>query len=495
MPQPDYSGSCMIALYPPPEVARTIAVPDGLDPDGMHVTIAYTGDAADIDPEALNAAAKALAARPPFTAAISGHARFTGGTQDCIVALVDAPELETLRSSAREALAAQGITIPSEHGFTPHMTIRYLGEDEADPVGRLPAFPVTFGAISVMHARTRTDYPFTDDIPRFAAEAYIAGYALTGAPRTGRTRAGCLAAMSVACEHRDDPRILETALDLGHLEGTRAGIAARREKLLARHLAAVAAAWDACLKDLNTRTMVRRFRRGIYLTELADPAKQWWQDTAATTALGWLYGIYRTDGYEDLLAAIEDAITAGMAEGEADALADAAARQGITGFRIGAAFTAAYERLGKTGTAATLATATLTKILDGAAADTGRKLAQMAGDGDGEDAMTPAVQALLAGGNARSPRTWTDWALWAGIGTGILGLFDRVTGGIATLATLDVTWETEADARVCPACEANGEASPYPLGSVPAFPAHPGDRCDLTTRYRFPASLFAAFLN
>ena len=47
--QPDYTGSCMIALYPPPKVAKALAVPDGLDADSMHVTIAYTGAAADVD--------------------------------------------------------------------------------------------------------------------------------------------------------------------------------------------------------------------------------------------------------------------------------------------------------------------------------------------------------------------------------------------------------------------------------------------------------------
>jgi 2'-5' RNA ligase len=209
--QPDYSGSCMIALYPPPAAAGKLAVADGLDAEGMHVTIAYTGDAADVDRKALKAVAKALASRAPFTATISGHARFTGGDKDVIVALVDSPELETLRSDARKALDAAGIAVPSEHGFTPHLSIQYCGQDDADPVGRLASFPVKFGAVSAVHGKKRTDYPFTDSLAEAARSAYAAGWALSGGPMTDQVRAGCTAAVAHATENRDDPGILEVS--------------------------------------------------------------------------------------------------------------------------------------------------------------------------------------------------------------------------------------------------------------------------------------------
>lgn len=159
--QPDFSGSCMIALYPPPDATGRLAIDGGLPPGDMHLTIAYTGDAADVDPQALAAVAQSLSARPPVQGTVSGHARFTGGKDgDVIVALVDSPALESLRADAMAALAAAGIAVPSEHGFTPHMTICYQDPDAADQVGRVAAFPVTFGDIAAVHGKQQTVHPF-----------------------------------------------------------------------------------------------------------------------------------------------------------------------------------------------------------------------------------------------------------------------------------------------------------------------------------------------
>lgn len=161
--QPDFSGSCMIALYPPPDAAGRLALDGGLPPGEMHLTIAYTGDAADVDPQALAAVARSLSARPPVQGTVSGHARFTGGADgDVIVALVDSPALESLRADAMAALAAAGIAVPSEHGFTPHMTICYQDPGAADPVGRVSAFPVTFGDIAAVHGKQQAVHPFAD---------------------------------------------------------------------------------------------------------------------------------------------------------------------------------------------------------------------------------------------------------------------------------------------------------------------------------------------
>lgn len=153
----------MLALWVPDGVAAQLAVPGGLTPDEMHLTVAYVGDCADVDQGALLAAAAALAGREPVAATVSGHARFTGGSDgDVIVALVDSPQLDVLRRDAETALAAQGIGIPSEHGFTAHITVCYLPSGAPDPVGRIGAFPVTFGAVSADWGPDRTDFLFSD---------------------------------------------------------------------------------------------------------------------------------------------------------------------------------------------------------------------------------------------------------------------------------------------------------------------------------------------
>src|SRR5213596_2051592 len=99
----------MVALYPPSDVAEALAIDGGLSPEKLHVTIAYCGLADDVDADALRKAAASLTERQPITAAISGHARFTGGEQDVIVAIVDAPELDDLRRDALAALQERGV--------------------------------------------------------------------------------------------------------------------------------------------------------------------------------------------------------------------------------------------------------------------------------------------------------------------------------------------------------------------------------------------------
>ena len=330
------------------------------------------------------------------------------------------------------------------------------------------------------------------DLAALAAEAYTAGVVLSGAPVTGRVRAGCAAAVSAALEHAHEPGILEATLDLGHLEGIWAVIYARRARLLRKHVKRVMAAWNACAEPLDARELVARFRSDAYLTSESatkDPQKQWWRDVAVAAALGWLRAVYRSDGYDALVAAITDAIRSGMAEGEADALALAASRQGKTGFDIAAAFKAAYGRLADDHTISQQAADTVTRIIDGAGNDLGRRLASMAGDGSSEQDMADAVDDVAAGDDVGSVSRWTDWALWAALGIGAMALYSQA--GVTL-----VSWVTAGDTRVCAQpCQENEDNSPYLLGQVPEFPGHPRCRCSLDTSDSISSSFLDAFLN
>ena len=439
--QPDYSGSCMIALYPPPEVARSLAVPDGLSAKGMHVTIAYTGAAADVDPEALNKVAKSLAGRPEISAMISGHARFTGGEQDVIVALVDSPALETLRADAREALAAAGIPIPSEHGFTPHMSIRYCGQDEDDPVGRLAALPVTFSAVSAVHAKARTDYPFGDPLPAQAREAYAAGWALSGGPMTGRVKAGCDAAVTVALENRGDPRVLEATLDLGHLAGTWATVYDRRERLQARHVKDITAAWRELVKRLDVRELPALYRRELVLGESADPKPAKRQRRAAAAAvLLWLQQILSDPGYADLAAVIGDAMEEAAAEGRTSALAVAADQAGARGFDWAKAFDAMRAAIAPEDTQGAAAQVTQA-IIRAVTADTGRLVAKAVAAGASDAEIEKTVKDSVEAEDAEAPALAVDTAGSGFMCGGALGIYSA--------EGIEVDWLTAGDGRVC----------------------------------------------
>lgn len=324
-----------------------------------------------------------------------------------------------------------------------------------------------------------------------AADAFLAGWVLSGT-EAEFTEAELRAAVGAALDCAHDPAVLETSLLIGSLQGTWKTVYDRRERLLRRHLKAVLAAWKTCLADLDPRDMVRQFRQVMNLAAEAavkDPQKQWWKDAATTAAIAWLRGVYRTEGYPALVAAIEDAIRSGMAEGEAGALALAASRQGVTGFRIAKAFRAAYDRLDGSGDVSHKAADTIAAIVAGAAADAGRALAGQAGDGGSEDDMTSAAQDALTGDDARSAWSWTDWAVWAAIGAGASALFRLA--GIGSIAWYDV-----GDSRECQTCLDNAAGSPYQAGSVPPFPAHIRCRCSLDAADSSPLSAFlAAYLS
>lgn len=485
--QPDYSGSCMIALYPPAEVAGALAIEDGLEAPEIHLTIAYTGDAKDVDPEALKAAARALAGRDSFTAMISGHARFTGGTQDCIVALADGPELEKLRADARTALADQGIDIPSEHGFCAHLAIKYLGEDGPDPVGRLAPFPVTFSKVSAVHGDDRTDYRFSSGLEDLAAEAYFAGWSLSGGPLTQRVTTGMRAAVATALEHAADPHVLEVTLQIGKLEGAWALVFDRREKLIAHHVGKIQVLWRKLVADLDAARMIRSFRQNAGMTrETSDPQKDTLRAEAIALAAGMLNGIRSGAEYEELVTAIEAALAAGTAEGKTAALAVAAELAGHDGFDWAAAYDHVYEPLTHLENLPGMADQWVQRLIDGNAADIGRKLASLASDGATHEEMAAAVKDLTTG-DIRAVRSLIDYAMSGSMAQGSLNLY--TAEGVQQTA-----WLSAGDERVCMTCESNEAQGPYPVGQFPSCPAHPGCRCCPAPADPLPISAYAQFL-
>lgn len=353
-----------------------------------------------------------------------------------------------------------------------------------------------------------------------AAEAFAAGWVLSFAPLASDYKPRALAAIELACERPDDPAILEATLQLGHLEGIWKTVYDRRDRLVATHLKRITAAWNAIVSGLDIGQLVTRFRSAAYLTddaaeseldaltahlaegrpigawqprhipgavmaaisedltknltitESVNPHRQFWRDTAITAALAWLRQVYTADGYNELVTAVEDAIRAGMAEGEAGALALAASKQGKTGFDIAAAFKAAYAKAGKGFRIPSQAQDVVTRIIDGAGGDAGRKLASLAGNGASKADMADAASDVVSGPDVPSVTTWTDWGIWAAMGAGALDLY-------ASADAQTVQWITAGDANVCESCQDNEDNSPYPVGEVPSYPDHPRCRCYL----------------
>ena len=267
-------------------------------------------------------------------------------------------------------------------------------------------------------------------------------------------------------------------------EAIRPAIVARRKRLIRAHVAKVDAAWDACIARLPIQAMVRGFRQDAGLVaKAASTERRARKDAGTAAALAWLQGIGQTPGYAALIGAVEDAIRSGMAEGEADALAAAAARQDAGKLDVEAAFDAAYARLAGDPGVAQQAQETIEAIIGGAGADIGRQLAGQAEAGATERDMASAVRGVTTGA-VRSLQAWLGDGIYASFGAGADGLF--------TQAQVQVYWAT--DGNPCPTCVENEAGSPYGPGEVPEFPAHPNCQCDLYTTDPVPSSLFSPFL-
>lgn len=466
MASPDFSDGCMIALYPPPEVAQALAVEGGLPPEEMHVTVAYLGDTADIDVDVLREVVAQLAERQPFTVQFAGHARFTGGDKDVIVALADSPYLEDLRRDTLEALRERGIEVPRDHGYTAHCTITYLAPDDEAPLTRLEAQPVEFTTLAAVHGTDRTDFPLEHPIAAPAREAFAAGWALSGGPMTERVRAASTAAVQTAIDCADDPGILEVTIDLGKLEGMWALLFARRETKQAEHTQLVADAWRPLIDRDAVTTMVERFRAEAGLTEAARD----FFDEALGAARAMLRALADLAGWTSLRTALRNAIAAGRAEGMVNAVAIAAERASAVGLDWNIAFKDAYRSLEHLEELWGDADGWLGRMVDRAAGGLGRVLARAAEDGAAREEMVDAAMDVLASEDVEAVAFTVDWAMTTAADDGALRLYQN-----EGVRQIDVI--TAGDGRVCQTCIDYEAGSPWNTVDVPRLPTHPLCRC------------------
>jgi 2'-5' RNA ligase len=167
-PADDTKTGVMLALYPDEDTAAALALPGGLPASELHITVAYAGKTTDVDREALITAAELAAARGSLTGTYSGLARFTNTGNDrgdALVALFDSAELEKLRRAAVDALADEGIEIPTDHGFTAHTTLGYLPAEDPSPIERIEPRQVTFDALEVVYGPDRQLVRFAGPSP------------------------------------------------------------------------------------------------------------------------------------------------------------------------------------------------------------------------------------------------------------------------------------------------------------------------------------------
>jgi 2'-5' RNA ligase len=161
---PEVSNLAMVAVYPRPNEAQSLATPEGQEVDSLHVTLLFLGDADELDAPRVHQVAESVSASlPQLDGTVGGVASFSE-TPDGFPAIIlpDVKGLSTLQESLRAALADAGIESPSEHGFLPHMTLDYA-ETPTPPDDSVIGSPLHFDALSVVVGGKRTDYQLTGD--------------------------------------------------------------------------------------------------------------------------------------------------------------------------------------------------------------------------------------------------------------------------------------------------------------------------------------------
>lgn len=127
-----HDDGIMVAFVPPREIAEQLAMADGQPVDDLHITLAYLGNVADYRPDQLARLPKVVAAwaasQKPVTVRVGGVGTFNNAYKDqhVLYAAMDIPGGAQVHTSLAQHLQRHGYRLPSEHGWTPHMTLRYV---------------------------------------------------------------------------------------------------------------------------------------------------------------------------------------------------------------------------------------------------------------------------------------------------------------------------------------------------------------------------------
>lgn len=159
----------MVALYPDAAAAKAIAAQAGVtEPsEDLHLTLAFLGDSSETalatNKAKVTQAVKDWAAQhgQPLKGTINGLGRFFHAEDDgtnAVYVSPDVPGLPELRGSLTDWIERSGFDYAQNHGFTPHITVAYVPEEQETPRIRLDT-PVTFGTVTLAWGDERYDFP------------------------------------------------------------------------------------------------------------------------------------------------------------------------------------------------------------------------------------------------------------------------------------------------------------------------------------------------
>lgn len=161
----------MVAFFLPGQVAGAVSnviadLPNATPANELHLTLVYLGTVEDgISKEMLIEVVKGFAAgHAPVRGILNGLGRFMtneGNDTSAFYASFDAQALPEFRQDLVDALGMVGIKSPSEHGYSPHITLAYLPMDEATPVVELPSGEIALNEVVIAWGGERVNFALT----------------------------------------------------------------------------------------------------------------------------------------------------------------------------------------------------------------------------------------------------------------------------------------------------------------------------------------------
>lgn len=149
----EFSGTAALMLIP--RNAGKFAVDGGVPAEQLHCTLFYSGDIKSMPVKTRDEFidyARSLQL-PIIDASLNGQTVFYNDPEKPVCVLnVDSPQLEAARRKVMD-----GLDVPQTHGYTPHMTVKYLGKGEGMPVIARQPVQVIFDRLRVAYDGKETD--------------------------------------------------------------------------------------------------------------------------------------------------------------------------------------------------------------------------------------------------------------------------------------------------------------------------------------------------